>query len=138
MHRFNRLFRKVSDLRFLVWSCALIFACALTSSCGKSTPTLDGVDLAVWKEDKNACKGDRKKFTDAITKEKTKLLALDEIKIVSILGNPDRNELFKRNQKFYYYFLEPAPECSGDSLPSSQKLIIRFNAMGLAKEVEIK
>jgi hypothetical protein len=116
----------------------MIILCVLVSSCGKTTPMLDGVDLAVWKEDKNACKGDRKKFADAIVKEKNKLLALNEIKIVTLLGSPDRNELFKRNQKFYYYFLDPAPECTGDSLSPSQRLIIRFNAMGLAKEVEVK
>jgi hypothetical protein len=132
------LFRKVCSLKFIIYSFALIIVCANVTSCGKKTPTLDGVDLAVWKGDKNACKGDRKKFAEAITKEKTKLLALDEIKIVNLLGNPDRNELLKRNQKVYYYFLDPALECAGDSLVTSQKLIIRFNAMGLAKEVEVK
>lgn len=73
---------------------------------------------------------------DAIKKEKQKLLALDEMQVVELLGSPDRNELFKRNQKFYYYFLEPAPECDVHG-ESPLKLSIRFNAMGLAKEVLI-
>ena len=69
--------------------------------------------------------------------EKEKLLALDEKEVIKVLGRPDRNELFKRNQKFYYYFLQPAPECNlGNDNP--QKLVVRFNAMGLAKEVVIE
>lgn len=77
-------------------------------------------------------------MTTAIDREKEKLLALDEMKIVKLLGKPDRNELFTRNQKFYEYFLEPSPECGGNSTKVAKKLVIRFNAMGLAKEVAIE
>lgn len=114
-----------------------ISAFLLLTSCGKPLPELNGIDATAWKNDRNACGGKRSPMAAAITEQKDKLLALDEIQIVKLLGNPDRNELFKRNQKFYYYFLEPAPECKA-SFPSSKKLIIRFNAMGLAKEVEVK
>jgi hypothetical protein len=106
-------------------------------SCGKSLPELEGIDPQVWKEDRNGCAHKRESMTAAIKKEKNKLLALNELEIIQVLGRPDRNELFKRNQKFYYYFLEPAEECSthGDA---PLKLSIRFNAMGLAKEVVVE
>lgn len=106
-------------------------------SCGKDLPTLNGIDVETWKSDKNGCEGKRFPMTNAIRVEKDKLLALDEKELINVLGRPDRNELFKRNQKFYYYFLQPAPECKiGNENPL--KLIVRFNAMGLAKEIVIE
>lgn len=60
------------------------------------------------------------------------------MQIVELLGRPDRNELYKRNQKFYYYYLTPAPECANYNANSSTRLAIRFNAMGLAKEIMIE
>ncbi len=57
--------------------------------------------------------------------------------IISILGKPDQNELYKRNQKFYYYFISPGPACkTPDS--TAYKMILRFNAMGYAQLVSIE
>jgi len=106
-------------------------------SCGKSLPELKGVDLKAWKDDSNGCQHKRSQMTDAIKKEKSKLLALDELQVIKLLGRPDRNELFKRNQKFFFYFLEPSDRCSEHDA-SPLKLSVRFNAMGLAKEVTIE
>lgn len=106
-------------------------------SCGKELPALEGIDQNAFKDDHNGCSGKRATMIDAVRKEKEKLLSLDELALVKVLGKPDRNELFKRNQKFYYYFLEPAPECkSGNAI--ALKLVVRFNAMGLAKEVVVE
>lgn len=108
-------------------------------SCGKSLPVLEEIDLEAWKNDKQACSGKRTAMSDAIKSQSKKLLALSEQEIIGLLGKPDENELYKRNQKFYYYFLEPSKECrgaSGDSDP--QRLVIRFNAVGLAKEVSLE
>lgn len=106
-------------------------------SCGKSLPELEALDAKVWKNDTNGCDSKRIEMADAIIKEKDKLLALDEMEIVSLLGRPDRNELYKRNQKFYYYFLEPSEECTAPT-KDARKLVIRFNAMGLAKEILVE
>lgn len=57
--------------------------------------------------------------------------------VVQLLGRPDENQLLERNQKFYTYYLEPGPLCE-NSKEGAKKLILRFNAMGLAKEVMIK
>ncbi len=99
-------------------------------------PELEGIDRQIWATDKNACSGERAKMMEALDREKQKLLALNEMQIVKLLGKPDANELHKRNQKFYYYYLHPSKICgTGDSI--TRRLAIRFNAMGLAKEIAI-
>ena len=84
--------------------------------------------------------GKRSSMQESIVAQRDKLLALKELQIVDLLGKPDQNELSKRNQKFYYYFLQPAKECHvGDStFAAPKRLAIRFNAMGLAKEVRVE
>ncbi len=104
--------------------------------CDKPLPTLDGIDSGQWADDKNACGSARAAMHDAIDQEKEKLLGLDQMQIVSLLGKPDQNELSRRNQKFFYYFLDPAPAC-GTPDSAATRLVIRFNAVGLAKEVLI-
>ena len=118
-------------------SLSFILFILVVFSCGKTLPTLDGIDPIAWKDDKNGCDGKRFPMLASLKTEKDKLLTLDEIQLTKVLGKPDRNELFKRNQKFYYYFLEPAPECNLAN-PKPLKLVVRFNAMGLAKEVVIE
>lgn len=109
----------------------------IITSCGKSLPELENLDMKKWKDDKNACGNYRSANIEAIQTQKEKLLALDESKIISLLGRPDRNELYKRNQKFFYYYLQPGPSCYTPS-KKGKRLAIRFNAMGLAKEVAIE
>ncbi|MBL7852495.1 MAG: hypothetical protein JNN04_16440 [Cyclobacteriaceae bacterium] len=108
----------------------------LCLGCGKSLPALEGVDVERWRADKNACLGRRAQMQDALLKEKDKLKGLSEMDIVSLLGRPDKNELYKRNQKFYIYYVGPGPDCdSAEELPAL--LVIRFNAMGYAQLVSV-
>ena len=123
MHRFSPL--------------SFIFVFIFLVGCNKPLPTLDQVDLNAWKEDKNGCLNKRTGMGELILKQKEVLLALNEKQIVDILGKPDQNELYKRNQKFYSYFISPAPTCN-EGVTSSKILVIRFNAMGLAKEVNLE
>lgn len=115
----------------------LLFLAFILFNCGKSLPSIDNIDLNSWKKDKNACGQYRTSILSEIDAQKDKLLALDEKQMVKLLGNPDRNELYKRNQKFYYYYLKPSPDCPSPPIGTS-RLVIRFNAMGLAKEVLIE
>lgn len=108
-------------------------------SCTQSLPELEGIDRQVWKDDKNGCIGKRAEMIGAITRQKDKLLGLSETGLVELLGKPDQNELYKRNQKFYYYFIQPSAECNGQPRDEhSERLVIRFNAMGLAKEIGVE
>jgi hypothetical protein len=103
-------------------------------SCGKPLPELEGIDADTWKADKNACLHKRQSMADALEQQQAKLLALDEKQLIRLLGPPDKNELYTRNQKFYTYYITPGPECeTADTSP--RMLIVRFNAMGLAKEI---
>jgi hypothetical protein len=123
------MFKQLSIFFFLILS---------TVACDRPLPTLDNLDLEAWRKDRNACGTYRTSSINVIQNQKDKLLALKELQIVELLGKPDRNELYKRNQKFYYYYLLPSPDCSTDSLKTTSRLAIRFNAMGLAKEAIIE
>jgi hypothetical protein len=108
----------------------------LNSGCGNPLPRLESMDLQEWRADKDGCMDKRSVMETSLERQKDKLLALTEKQIISLLGKPDQNELYSRNQKFYTYFLTPAPACTSYR-HASKTLIIRFNAMGLAKEVSL-
>jgi len=114
-----------------------LFILFVLFSCGKSLPEIENLDLDSWKKDKNACGAYRSDNIEVIRSQKEKLLALKESQIIQLLGRPDRNELYKRNQKFFQYYLEPASICENAKIDALQ-LVVRFNAMGLAKEVAIE
>ena len=113
----------------------LLLFCA---SCGDPLPSLENIDLQTWKDDKLACGGQRAAMLASIEPQTEKLLSLSEQDIIAILGRPDENELYKRNQKFYYYFLQPSSKCKESSVQHPKKLVIRFNAVGFAKEAAIE
>jgi hypothetical protein len=118
------------------WLKVIIF-CSLLIGCGKEKESLVGFDSGVWKEDRFGCLKHRKSLSESLIIQKTTLLGRNEMEIVDVLGKPDENELSKRNQKFFYYYLEPARSCqTHDSL--AQRLVVRFNAVGLAKEILIE
>lgn len=110
----------------------------ILSACGRDLPKLEDINLEQWKQDRNACGNYRATSQQTVILQKGKLLALKEMQIVELLGRPDRNELYRRNQKFYYYYLSPAPDCQNYNAANSKRLAIRFNAMGLAKEVMVE
>jgi hypothetical protein len=116
----------------------LLFLAFVLCSCGKDLPELEGIDLVTWKDDKNACNGKRAGMLVSMEAEKVKLIALSEMDIVTLLGKPDQNELYKRNQKFYTYFIQPSDACNSGKGNHPKRLIIRFNAVGLAKEVSLE
>lgn len=105
-------------------------------TCGKPMPDLAPIDLAQWKDDKGGCKQQRITFIEELKNQKDELKGLSEKDIIHLLGRPDHNELYKRNQKFYYYDIDPGKSCNDQV--TGQQLIIRFTAMGYAKEVSIE
>lgn len=108
----------------------------LLTACGKPSPELN-IDLVRWKSDPNGCAGVRIQMTTSLQSEKKKMLGLNEMEIVDLLGKPDKQELYKRNQKFYRYYLQPGPACDASD-STAKKLVVRFNAVGLAKEISIE
>ncbi len=122
--------------KFSWYSAVLLWL--IFSSCGKDLPALDDLDIVSWKSDKNACLGKRSGMVESLQAQKDKLLALSEVQIVQLLGRPDKNELYKRNQKFYSYFVQPAEACNVSEVENPYRLVIRFNAVGLSKEVSVE
>ena len=115
-----------------------IFVLLFCFSCDKPLPTLEGIDKERWENDKSACNNVRNTMREAIDHEKEKLLSLNQTQIVRLLGRPDQNELSTRNQKFFYYFIDPAPSCNARADSLAERLVIRFSAVGLATEVAIE
>jgi hypothetical protein len=114
-----------------------LFLSVVLISCGKPVPDIRDVDLNLWKEDKGGCQNIRSAELNDLKAQLESLKALSEKDIIELLGRPDRNELYKRNQKFYYYDIEPGKTCF-DSIKANQQLVLRFNAIGRAKEVTIE
>lgn len=113
-----------------------LFLALLVFACERPLPTLEGIDLKEWKNDKNGCHGKRASMIKPLEEQKKKLQGLTEMQIMALLGRPDQNELYSRNQKFYYYSLEPGKACGNAG--ESKRLSVRFNATGVAKELELE
>lgn len=113
------------------------FIAIMIVACGKSVPEMNDLDMVAWRADANACSGDRTRMLKPMQSQKDSLLRLDEAAVVKLLGRPDENELYTRNQKFYRYYLTAARSC-GNPDSTSVMLIIRFTAMGVAKEITIE
>lgn len=124
-------FRLLSSL-FAIVTCVLIY-----SSCENPLPVIEGLNQKAWKEDKGGCLQQRASMILQLKEQKNKLQGLSESQVIELLGRPDHNELYKRNQKFFSYFLQHGPACAADSL-ITVKLVVRFNAMGRAKEIAVE
>ena len=113
-----------------------LFLISILWACDRPLPILEGIDIIHWKNDKNGCRGDRVTMIKPLQEQTNKLKGLTEMQIIDLLGRPDQNELYSRNQKFYYYSLEPGKACGQGIEP--RRLSVRFNAMGRAKEIELE
>lgn len=68
--------------------------------------------------------------------QKDNILGKSEHDVLKLMGRPDKNELYRRQQKFYIYYLEPGPLCeSSQASDSASYLSMRFNATGIVKEI---
>ncbi|MDX1628376.1 MAG: hypothetical protein R3345_06735 [Fulvivirga sp.] len=112
----------------------LFIVCILLFSCSSPSKDVKEFDEAAWQSDENGCDNVRLQMLDQLIAAKDQLKGLNQNEIQALLGKPDRHELYKRNQKFFYYQISPGKDC-----PQPQEeniyLSIRFNATGLSKEV---
>lgn len=87
-----------------------------------------------WKQDNEGCNSTRLEEVQRLIQQKSSILGQSEARIIQTLGQPDRNHLFGRNQKTYYYYLTPSSDCPSHG-DSSRFLHVRFNAVGIASEL---
>lgn len=122
-----------TNLRIILKTCKDLGIIIWLLSCSTSI-SLD-IDRDKWVADYEGCAGYRMDVYETIIQEKENLLGLSSKKILDLLGNPDKNELYKRNQKFFVYRLSPGNSCGTQKSEEDLFLIFRFNAMGLANEI---
>ena len=97
-------------------------------------PLLKGFNSEKWQGDELGCNNQRLELVDEIKNRKAELVGLSENEISSILGKPNRHELYSRNKKAYVYYIKGGPDCS-EKMDNPKKLVIRFNGVGLSKEI---
>lgn len=116
---------------------ALCILLLIISGCSRSTTDLKNFDEEAWKKDENGCMNTRSQMIENLIAVKNELKGLDQDHLIALLGKPDRQELYKRSQKFFYYQITPDASCGATSGDANIYLSIRFNATGLSKEVII-
>lgn len=115
---------------------ACLASCLLLSSCTKKVDIGD-FDTEAWKEDARGCSGARADMTKSVMALKPKLLGLYQKSVIEVLGKPEEQELYERSQTYYIYYMDAAKNCeNADENP--RKLLIRFTALGIANEVNIR
>lgn len=116
-----------------------IFLIVLFSVVG-CTSSLDipDFDEKTWVLDKNGCNEHRINMVEPLTASLEMIKGLSESEVLGLLGNPDMNELYTRNQKFYIYHITPSLECGVTGQTSQLFLEIRFSATNRAREVMVK
>lgn len=115
----------------------LIYIALIFQGCSRPLPEITSLDLNQWKADRHGCKGYRQSTAEVLLQQKEKLLGLSENQILKLLGKPDVAELYKRNQKFYYYTLTADSTCNHSGV-NAQIMALRFNATGLVKEITLE
>jgi len=107
----------------------------ISPSCSRRK-VLGDFDSQKWISDKGGCSGTRMKMKNDLLLIKYKLRGLKYSEITQVLGRPDTEELYERNQKFYTYYLQKGPDCPQVDSLKSIKVQIRFTAVGISKEVQ--
>ncbi|MFK7953077.1 MAG: hypothetical protein AB8B73_09540 [Ekhidna sp.] len=106
----------------------------LLSSCYK-TLTMEGFDKEKWNSSISECDTYRLEIAPLLLEKQDIILEGTQNEVESLLGSASEHELYQRNQKFFHYRLTPNDEC-GD-FKNIEFLSIRFNAIGLANEVQV-
>ena len=113
----------------------VFFFIILLQSC-TSAIEIEGFSSEDWKADRNGCLNTRAASKPDIIEATDQILGKTEQDVLRLMGRPDKNELKRRQQKFYIYYLEPGPLCESiQASDSASYLSIRFNATGVVNEV---
>ena len=100
---------------------------------------VDGFDEEAFQSDPNGCLGIRAAMKDTLFAVDTQFKTLTQEEIYATLGKPDRQELASRSQKYFVYYVDPAPNCEGvdsTAVAPPLTLYVRFSAMNRASEIK--
>lgn len=120
------------------YNIVLVIICLFTFpvACGNKLD-LGAFDKAKWQADANGCSSVRNTMLEELEEVKPKLLGLYQKAIIKVLGQPEEQELYKRSQTYYIYWLDPMEGCTAPS-EKPRKLEVRFTALGIANEINIR
>ncbi|MBT30425.1 MAG: hypothetical protein CMO01_12265 [Thalassobius sp.] len=107
------------------------------SACTGHSISEEEFSSSTWRQDKNGCSGERLKIQGNLEAVKDQLIGLSETEIRSLLGAPDKVQLFERSQKFYIYFIEPGAQCEEKEGKEGKSYHIRFNSINQVNEVSL-
>ena len=117
----------------------VILIVALSLICQACTKRIDvgDFDSKKWIGDQQGCTGDRVEMLEDLIKIKPNLLGLYQKSIIKVLGQPEGEELYERSQTYYWYYIDASDKCESPS-ENPRKLAIRFTALGIANQIDIR
>jgi hypothetical protein len=116
---------------------ALAFAFILLGAC-QGPQDFENFDEEAFRDDPMGCEGVREAMKEEIFLLTDPLIGLSQRQVDATLGKPDRQELAARSQKYFVYFIEPAPSCESNSEEEPLTMYVRFNSVGQANEISFK
>ncbi len=84
---------------------------ALFASACRPTPKIEGFNTHAWKADRSGCDGQREQLLPLLEKSESALENLSTTQIVKLLGRPNKEELYRRSQRFFFYDIEGGKAC---------------------------
>jgi hypothetical protein len=93
------------------------------------------VDSATWKANARACKGERLSAWGDFKSSKEGFVGASEKSVLNVLGMPDRQELYLRNQRVFYYYITPGRQCSKLDTVEGRQIYLRISATNKVTEI---
>lgn len=115
---------------------ALAALTLIITGCLKKVEIKD-FDTDLWASDPKGCQNIRPQLIDKININKKQILGLYQKDVLKIFGQPEEQELYKRSQTYYVYYLDAAETCKMP-IENPRKLYIRFTSLGIANELTIR
>ena len=114
----------------------LTIGICLLNACTKKADIGD-FDVEAWLNDPKGCQGVRATMGKDLAELRPKLLGCYQKQIIKVLGDPEEQELYRRSQSYYIYYIDPAGDCL-NAAQNPRKLEVRFTALGIANELNIR
>ena len=112
----------------------LISIVLITLMACSSNFSLNNFNSDDWIADRNGCEMKRSGLVEDLVNRKEELFGHGQKDIVAVLGKANRHELYSRNKKAFVYYVSGGAACSMPE-DTQEKLVIRFDGIGRAKEV---